>query len=85
MRLVDADALSDVILKEDFSVEDALISVDRALTVDAVEVVRCGQCKHYELTWKSDDGDTFGNCKASDMVDVKTDFFCACGERKGGS
>lgn len=57
----------------------------KAPTVDAVEVVRCGKCKHYEFTWRNDNGDAFGNCKASGMVDLKNDFFCACGKRKDGN
>lgn len=41
-------------------------------SVDAVEVVRCGECRHYEK---------FGWCKLNDVVMQSKDF-CNYGERK---
>ena len=49
-------------------------------TIDAVEVVRCGECKHYNDGWcynpnTYDDEKTRGN--------TSPDWYCADGERKG--
>ena len=47
--------------------------VTNAKTVDAVEVVRCRDCKHrYEDSW-------------CEYVDDDDNFYCARGERKEGS
>ena len=51
-----------------------------AYGVDAVEVVRCGECKHFYVT-------KFGNRCMLDheegMNNLPPDWFCADGERKG--
>ena len=57
MRLIDADRLSEVIydnvsaLYEDAvcAKEDCLAEIEAAQTVDAVGVVRCRECVHYEM------------------------------------
>lgn len=48
-----------------------------APTVDAVKVVRCKDCKHYLF-------DDFDGCYVCMQLSkyVKTDFWCAYGERK---
>ena len=47
--------------------------IEAAPTVDAVEVVRCRDCKHrYEDSW-------------CEYVDDDDNFYCARGERKGGA
>lgn len=52
-------------------------------TVDAVEVVRCRECKHYATA--DFDGDILCGCTLhSAMVDITADDFCSYGERKGG-
>lgn len=58
--------------------------VKHAPTVDAVPVVRCGECKHFvENTWEcSRLCDRFGD-EYSDAR-VYPDWFCADGERKDG-
>ena len=48
-------------------------------TVDAVPVVRCGECKYY-LPW---DDATYGNCKVGSGARMK-DWYCNLGERKDG-
>lgn len=64
-----------------FAVEDA---VENAPTVDAVPVVRCGECKHFiEPSWecrKLIDRDAYGEADAR----VYPDYFCADGEQKDG-
>lgn len=52
--------------------EDAITLAPR---VDAVEVVRCKDCKHY---WKNNPSDGVPVCLAS----PKDDAFCSEGERK---
>ena len=47
--------------------------IEAAPTVDAVEVVRCKDCKHrYSDSW-------------CEYVDDDDNFYCARGERKGGA
>lgn len=47
-----------------------------AHTIDAVEVVRCKDCKHLMFS------DFYGECSACHMGIVKPDDFCSFGERK---
>lgn len=50
MRLIDADALMSAVMAQDVvdkSVAKRLII--QAQTVDAVQVVRCGECSHSEM------------------------------------
>ena len=75
MRLIDADAL----IKEAYA-EGAYGYVDAkqiedAPTVDAVEVIRCKDCKHYDGKWL---------CKISGVPSRKPCDFCSHGERKNG-
>ena len=82
MRLIDADAL-----ENQFGVSDAdLLALDEirhAPTVDAVPVVRCKDCVHWD-----DDPDTYGTDygpKGKCMKSFETmcaDDFCSCGERR---
>lgn len=85
-RLIDIDKIKPI----DFpSTEMDGLDVVRYLntlpTVDAVEVVRCKDCKYYEL----DEGDFLGECHCkhipmnfSGELYPERDFFCAYGERK---
>lgn len=86
MRLIDADALVSVLRdrspKESthtnlivaLAVGACIHEIDNANTIDAVPVVRCKDCKHY-------DGD---NCCMKNGLIVRDDggWFCADGERK---
>lgn len=49
-----------------------------APTVDAVPVVRCGECKHWI---RNEDYSYVGRCELWN-VDFENDFYCADGERK---
>ena len=80
-RLIDANAL----IKEAnsdgaYGYVDAKQIAD-APTVDAVEVVRCRECK-----WWHEDDDV-GYCDNPDGLDnyAKPDEFCSYGERKEGA
>lgn len=61
-------------------VDDAMCLIDDATTVDAVEVVRCRDCK-----WWHEDDDV-GHCDNPDGLDnyAKPDDFCSYAERKEG-
>lgn len=56
-------------------VDGAIIRIDRAPTIDAVEVVRCKDCIHYES-----DGGAMMICNITDMVEDDDDY-CSYGER----
>ena len=80
MRLIDGDLLmktvfNDVVLVDGEVKGVGLIlaeTVDKAPTIDAVEVVRCRDCKHrYSDSW-------------CEYVDDDDNFYCARGKRKDG-
>lgn len=87
MRLIDADALgvgrcSRNLLPADYCAGwNGLVRLlEKAPTVDAVEVVRCKECKY---SYADLDGlcCTYGVCVDST---VPEDFYCANGVRRGG-
>ena len=62
-------------------VDDAMCLIDDATTVDAVEVVRCRDCKHYEIHKPK----VLENCERNGyIIPMKPDDFCSYGERKDG-
>ena len=78
MSLIDSDALMSAVMAQgvvDKSVAKRLIL--QALTVDAVPVVRCGECSHSEVC-KMDDGDV-RYCHIFEMQ-TEDDYYCADGE-----
>ena len=97
MRLIDGDALIekfnekvdmaecliDARTAERFATFCALAdAVDEMPTVDAVEVVRCWQCKHYEIHKPK----VLENCERNGyIIPMKPDDFCSYGERKEGA
>ena len=80
-RLIDADAL----IKEAnsdgaYGYVDAKQIAD-APTVDAAPVVRCKDCKHYEIHKPK----VLENCERNGyIIPMKPDDFCSYGERKDG-
>jgi hypothetical protein len=56
---------------------DALKEIDGAPTIDAVPVVRCENCKHYNRIGCSDG---FGWCENMDRG-THDEFYCANGKR----
>lgn len=82
MRPIDADALMEKMKHrwERFGREsDCICLIEDAQTIDAVPVVRCGECKYYKdgMCYNPntyDDDKTCGNTTA--------DWFCADGERR---
>ena len=84
MRLIDADALgvgrcSRDVLPADYCAgwNGMVRLLEKAPTVDAVEVVRCRDCKHY----KPDEYEC-GCDFAGGLSYVKADDFCSYGERR---
>ena len=87
MRLIDADAVKEELRKIDYALRGyryALIYtdvvIDEAPTIDAIEVVRCADCK----CWTEWENGT-GSCQRSDSVmwyGTDADDFCSFGERK---
>ena len=87
-RLIDANSLTKTIktvfgkIRTDWDAMDRLFNqvqelvldiVKKAPTVDAVEVVRCKDCKHYDN----------GGCgKCYGEYEPNQNDFCSCGERK---
>ncbi len=78
-RLISYDYIRQKALADPDSGEAVVYLQDiaEAPTVDAVEVVRCKDCKHY------DEADSF-NCKYAFMKLRRPDDFCSYGERKDG-
>ena len=55
-----------------------------AKAIDAVPVVRCRECKHYDTA--DFDGNILCGCTLhSAMLDITPDSFCSYGERKEGA
>ena len=94
MRLVDADAvlrhkrkMSGADFGGEFWDEAVLASdIKNAPTVDAVEVVRCKDCKHHYWEQEPCHGKSVHYCELPHMrgVEVFKEFFCYYGERKVG-
>lgn len=85
MRLIDADAFEVMLLpdeSEEFAlgVQYAMELLDKSPTVDAVEVVRCKDCKH----WLKDFAgctEFVGRCEWANYA-VGATGYCVYGERK---
>ena len=66
--------------------EVSTIDILTAPTVDAVEVVRCKDCKHYKPQKKSAHWENRANyCNRVVTIKVQPDDFCSCGKRKDGN
>ena len=91
MRLVDADKLlTNAIAISNYKGQvtwSAVSTVDilTAPTVDAVEVVRCRDCKHYKPQKKSAHWENRAYyCNRVVTIKVQPYDFCSYGERKEG-
>ena len=86
-RLIDANKLIDFIdvghLRHPgelcYSEVDVANLLLHAPTINAVEVVRCRECKHLMFS------DCYGECGKGHMGVVRPDDFCSRGERKEGA
>ena len=79
MRLIDADELLKYIPPEEMC---SRFAVENALTVDAVLVIRCKDCRWYKTNY-SWDGKEHRVCAIEAYEPVrKADDFCSRAERK---
>lgn len=81
-RLIDANAIpeSATAISAEGRLYVAWSEIVKAPTVDAVEVVRCKDCKHY-VDSPYEDGDKM--CDGwGEWIFPNDDDFCSCGERK---
>ena len=83
--LISRSALKKTLLEKCFYPAIVNHVLKNAPAVDAVEVVRCKDCKHFEI----DEGDFLGLCKCGSIatnhggeIYPEEDFFCAYGERR---
>ena len=87
-RLIDADAFLEK-MKRTSRYFDLVFDVEEMPTVDAVEVVRCRECKHWK-TKGSKAGNLFsdmeyiGGCEFANYYRRESDF-CSYGERMEGA
>ena len=78
MRLIDGNAIVKCFDPNTWQGEMMIAIANGLPTIDAVPVVRCGECKHYNTTGCSVG---FGWCESMDRG-ASDEFFCSCGERK---
>ena len=85
-RLIDVDAFLEK-MKRTSRYFDVVFDVEEMPTVDAVEVVRCRECKHHYWEQEPCHGKSIHYCKLPHMRDVEVfkEFFCYYGERKEGA
>ena len=100
-RLIYADAMRDDWLENGeneyvYDTNAVLDSIDSQPTVDAVEVLRCRECKYWgdeDGKLQRSDGVLFARCKVHNyLIDGRhtgwcptENDFCSCGERKDGA
>ena len=82
-RLIDADVLMNEANSDGaYGYVDAK-QISEAPTIDAVEIVRCRDCKHYRPQKKSAHWENRANyCNRIVTIKVRPYDFCSYGERK---
>ena len=85
-RLIDADVLMNEANSDGaYGYVDAK-QISEAPTIDAVEIVRCKDCKHYKPQKKSAHWENRANyCNRIVTIKVQPYDFCSYGERKEGA
>ncbi len=88
MRVIDADAFIEELEADAEHIESSIArmmhyaiikDIEHAPTIDAVEVVRCRDCKHSEVLGKS----LIRYCDHSIIPMIRDDDgYCSCGERR---
>ena len=80
MRLIDADELAEIInwtfAKPPFSRKTVQKMIDMARTIDAVPVIRCKDCKH----WQCDDDESY--CDELGIFGTDMNSYCSFAKRK---
>lgn len=81
-QLIDANDIYSLFDKNGFA-RLHVADIDTIPRVDAVEVVRCKDCKHYKTRNQSKYWDNKAlACRRSANVKVRPDDFCSYGERR---
>lgn len=57
-------------------------AIEKLPSADAIEVVRCKDCKHYQFADNRAFGFPVKRCEWTGLEDVDDDDFCSRGERK---
>ena len=92
-RLIDADRALEIVRSQGIAHPNAYhltnyatLILQEAPTIDAVEIVRCRDCKHYRPQKKSAHWENRANY-CNRIVTIKTQpyDFCSYGERKEGA
>lgn len=89
MRLIDADRAIEIVRNQGIAHPNAYhltnyatLILREAPTMNAVEVVRCRDCKYYEIHKPK----VLENCERNGyIIPMKPDDFCSYGERKEGA
>ena len=85
MRLIDLDSdyIQETLYRRGFKTrQDIEEWLNNAQTIDAVPVVRCKDCKYYEIHKPK----VLENCERKGyIIPMKPDDFCSYGERKEGA
>ena len=85
MRLIDLDSdyIQETLYRRAFKTrQDIEEWLNNSPTIDAVPVVRCKDCKHYEIHKPK----VLENCERKGyIIPMKPDDFCSYGERKEGA
>ena len=85
-RLIDAEIAYDKIAEQETSyymdMEGVQAGLDETPTVDAVEVVRCGECENWQSGWKPSAAKDGTHFCAIVGICTRADWYCADGERK---
>lgn len=95
MRLIDADRLIKMTThwKPYMDMDNVRSAIEHMPTIDAVPVVRCGECKHYheETGWcdelsyfQTPNGEPCSPAESMDWKMFERDDFCSYGEWKDG-
>ena len=90
VRLIDANALKDEILSwamvitnpKILGTDDTMCVINYAPTVDAVEVVRCRDCKWFDITEPSGTIEPIGYRCRRKRIFVESDDYCKYGEKR---
>ena len=91
MRLIDANRAMEIVRDQRIAHPNAYhltnyatLILQEAPTVDAVEVVRCRDCKHKGWIQEPCHGRSVDFCRVWDSCVDNIDGFCSYGERKDG-
>ena len=75
MRLIDADALKErFVTKQAYFAERILEKIDTATTIDAIPVIRCKDCKHYQNGICNNVGGLWDDYEFCSDADRKVDY-----------